>query len=155
MIRRIIAALGATVVSACSQEPDFTQYREAVKNELRDPASAEFRNEQIRTLWTSGGRRITLYCAEVNANNAYGGKAGFKPVRIHISSRGLPTHLEPPLGDVWLESDMTPGHYLDCVRPDTQRNDDNFGKAFVSLGEFNQAEVDAAEPVLSDDVAPD
>lgn len=138
-------------MAACTQQPDYSDYRNAVKGELRDPASAEFRNEQVRTLWTAGGRRKTLYCAEVNANNAFGGKTGFRPVRITISTRGLEGH---NAGEVWIDREMNPGFYLDCVRADTQRGDENFGKAFLSAS-FNQAEIDAAEPVLSDEVAPE
>lgn len=51
--------------------------REAVKNNLKDPESAQFRNETI--IGTSA-------CGEVNAKNSYGGYVGFK--RYLFASNG-------------------------------------------------------------------
>jgi hypothetical protein len=45
--------------------------KEAVKYQLRNPDSAEFRDVRI---YEDGN----LVCGEVNADNAYGGKTGFK-----------------------------------------------------------------------------
>lgn len=45
----------------------------AVKNDLKDPESARFRN--IRTVGTDDG---IVVCGEYNAKNSYGGYVGFK-----------------------------------------------------------------------------
>lgn len=44
-----------------------------VRDRLKDPGSAEFRNERIRQFQ---GKDVA--CGEVNANNSFGGKTGFK-----------------------------------------------------------------------------
>jgi hypothetical protein len=122
---------------------------------MRDPASAEFRNENIRTLWTAGGKRVRLYCAEVNGANAYGGKTGFLPLRYIISTKNTKGSYDFALSSdpLWIEEEMTNDHYLDCVRSDTQRGDSQFEQAFI--GDFDRNMVDKEEPVLSQDVAPE
>jgi hypothetical protein len=122
---------------------------------MRDPASAEFRNENIRTLWTAGGKRVRLYCAEVNGANAYGGKTGFLPLRYIISTKNTKGSYDFALSSdpLWIEEEMTNDHYLDCVRSDTQRDDSQFEQAFI--GDFDRNMVDKEEPVLSQDVAPE
>lgn len=47
--------------------------RRAVLDELRDPASAQFR--RVRRIMHGNG--TTMFCGEVNGRNAYGGYAGF------------------------------------------------------------------------------
>ena len=59
----------ATLLTGCNDSA--SKAKEAVKYELRDPESDEFRNLRIY----NGGE---LVCGEVNATNAYGGKTGFK-----------------------------------------------------------------------------
>lgn len=90
--------------AGCSPSPDFGDAREAVKLKLRDPSSSEFRDEKIRTLWSANGDRLTVYCAEVNANNAFGGKAGFQPVEYVVAVTATsPKPGDPAAGDVWQE----------------------------------------------------
>lgn len=47
--------------------------KETIKAKLRDPDSAKFRNVEFH----SGGG-VPVACGEVNANNGFGGKAGFE-----------------------------------------------------------------------------
>lgn len=150
----------AILVASCSQTNDFGPSREAVKQQLRDPASAEFRNESIRTLWTKGGQRLTIYCGEVNATNAFGGKTGFKPVGHIIDHKNLSPNVRKlwEIGEVQIHTGgPSPNHYLNCIRQDTERNDADFGKAIAWFGEFDEsdhAEVDRMEPVISNRTAP-
>ena len=49
-------------------------------------------------------------------------------------------------------------YYLNCLRPDTQRNDADFLKSFAGLGEdwdTRKEEVDRLEPPISNLPAPD
>lgn len=48
--------------------------KDAIKHQLRDPSSAEFRNVFI-SVKADG---VQAACGEVNSNNAFGGKTGFK-----------------------------------------------------------------------------
>ena len=55
-------------------EEIFQLVREDIKEELKDPDSANFRNEKIIR------KENRLYvCGEVNAKNSYGGYVGFMP----------------------------------------------------------------------------
>lgn len=61
-----------------------TAGRRAVLAELRDPASAQFRN--VRRIQHDNGS--TMFCGEVNARNAYGGMAGFVRFEAGVTNRG-------------------------------------------------------------------
>jgi len=155
-VGKSLLGLAAIILGSCTSQPDYERFREKVRTDLRDPSSAEFRNEKVRTLWTAGGRRIRLYCAEVNANNAFGGKTGFKPVRYIISAKNARIYEFALTSDpLWVDDAIGSGFYLDCVRNDTQRADDDFGKAHFEPDGFDQSEADRAEPVISNEVAPE
>jgi len=47
--------------------------KEAISNQLKDPASAQFRNVRAKQFDDS-----SVVCGEVNAKNSYGGYIGFK-----------------------------------------------------------------------------
>lgn len=74
----------------------------SVRQEMRDPGSAQFRN--LRVL--AGEREDQrLVCGEVNAKNGYGGYVGFKPFLV-VVQRGANT------GEVLLsEALMIPAQY--------------------------------------------
>lgn len=153
-----LSVLFLVLLPSCGQ-PDYNEHRDSVRSQLRDPNSAEFRDERIRVLWTEEGTRVHVYCAEVNSNNAYGGKVGFTPVRkiISVQTRHRDRYL-PPDGTTYIEEKgVGANHYLDCIRPDTQRNDAALFKGILQFGPFDaaaQAEADKIEPVLSNDDAP-
>ena len=56
--------------------------REAVRKELSDPASAQFRNER------PSGRFPNAWCGEVNARNRMGGMAGFARYVVELRPDG-------------------------------------------------------------------
>jgi hypothetical protein len=58
--------VGCSVISS-----DTTKAEAAVKSELRDPSSAQFRDVHLNKLNSSE------VCGEVNAKNAFGGYSGF------------------------------------------------------------------------------
>lgn len=152
-MRAIVAAALLTALPACNSQPDFTTYREAIKAKLRDPNSAEFRNEKIRLLWTDKGRRLKIYCAEVNADNFFGGKSGYQPVQVVIEQVGLTDDLWSP-GRTIIDEKVNTDYYLNCVRADTQRSDENFGRITLMFGEDPADLANQVEPVLSMKEAP-
>ena len=56
---------------------DTSTMEKAVKEVLKDPWSAQFRNVQKASVW-SECRYGTAYDGQVNAKNSYGGYGGFK-----------------------------------------------------------------------------
>lgn len=161
--RILLAALLLSMVS-CSFGNDYEQYREIIRKRLRDPESATFQNESIRTLWSKEGSRKMIYCAMVNSNNAYGGKTGFGPAQVMIAvkdanpKRMFPVSTLYPPGKSFMDPAMHPDHYLDCVRDDTQRRDEDIFSTYPTYGRTwdnaFKAEIDKQYPVLSNDSAP-
>ena len=68
-MRLLFAVIFTSLLFGCNDPA--SEAKKAVRYELRDPESAEFRDIRI---YEDG----KLICGEVNANNAYGGKSGFK-----------------------------------------------------------------------------
>jgi hypothetical protein len=60
--------------------------RDAVRERLRDPSSAEFRNEKIGSY-----QGAEVVCGEVNSANGFGGMSGYQR---YISNAGAATVLE-------------------------------------------------------------
>lgn len=155
-MRWILAAL--LLMSAChSDAPQIREGENFVKQSLRDPDSAQFRNEKIRVVWSQNGDRWKVYCAEVNANNAFGGKTGFSPLYVTLDARS-PSGGKylPSKGDV-IENDHNPNTYLNCERPDTERKDGELFLARVNLYESYEemrSDVDQSSPVISTNSAP-
>lgn len=87
------------IMSACSKsppasDPEVLFSQDAIRASLRDPASAEFRKEEIRILWTIEDRRLKLYCGEVNSANAFGRRTGFKPVEVVLEYKILAIQIQ-------------------------------------------------------------
>jgi hypothetical protein len=94
--------------TSSSDKPDYSDAgkqvawiergKEAIKAKLRDPDSAQFRDVKFH----SGGG-VPLACGEVNANNGFGGKAGYE--RFVAAGDSLAV----------LESEMTSSTEMDQV----------------------------------------
>lgn len=69
-----MSGLGASFVDVYGPEKVKEKVLEAVRNRLKDPASAQFRD--VRLVEFSFGQVV---CGEVNAKNAFGGYVGFTP----------------------------------------------------------------------------
>lgn len=162
--RRFCASLIFGLLAACGSDEnqaDIEAAREHVKAEMRDPASAEFKEERVRTLWSKDGTRVRVYCADVNGANAYGGKTGYQPV-IHV----LDTNVEDdgngliyPQGETYFyRRGMTENYYLMCVRDDTERPNDGIDVA-IAFGQESEdaimAHANELVPVMSNEVAPE
>jgi hypothetical protein len=64
----------------CSVAPGMYRFEEVVESGLKDPDSAEFRNQVIHKLKTETGETYYAMCGEVNARNGFGAYAGFQRV---------------------------------------------------------------------------
>ena len=64
-----------------------TAARQAVTDKLRDPSPAQFRN--VRRIEHSNGS--TMFCGEVNGQNAYGGMPGFQRFEAGVGTTGNAT----------------------------------------------------------------
>jgi hypothetical protein len=70
----------------------ITVAQQAVKGRLKDPSSAEFRNERVGSYQ---GKAIVV-CGEVNAKNSFGGMTGFERF---VSNGGDVTVLESEMAE--------------------------------------------------------
>ena len=70
MMRAVL--LGCLLILAACSGQQHSEARQQVAAQLKDPASAQFRNVRSSTL------RETDVCGEVNAKNSFGGYTGFK-----------------------------------------------------------------------------
>ena len=131
--------------------------RKTIKDSLRDPESAQFRNERIRTLWSKNGSRLTVYCSEVNANNAFGGKSGYEPARVVLSANGRPGDINdvPQLSKYEVLNRVSTTYFDRCVRADVQRRDQDMFMNYLDMGELDVDGDFKAFPVQSLDPAPE
>ena len=68
------AVANATYLRTNSERNLIEASVDAIRNRMKDPASAQFRNVRLRP-YGSG----QVVCGEVNAKNSYGGYVGFVP----------------------------------------------------------------------------
>lgn len=99
LLHRMACTVLVLFVAACGEPSPADKQRMAdqnyildnqdrLKNRLKDPASAQFRNVFISSI---SGKRVV--CGEVNARNSYGGLTGFErfvaaPV-IQVTESGM------------------------------------------------------------------
>lgn len=86
----LFCAVAALPASAGEGPPSEEQAIAAVKQKLKDPDSAKFKN--LRPMGEGGG-----YCGWVNARNSYGGYAGFAV--FYVNSKGEVAILPPELSE--------------------------------------------------------
>lgn len=146
---------------SCSgaEDKEKAQARAAIAETTRNPDTAKFKNERIRLLWTKGGERLKVYCADVNAENAFGGWSGYKPATFIFSAKitqPIVKDIFTP-GKVWINEKMSDSYYMRCVREDTERTHDTIGAIFLMdlWQEDRSAEIDREIPPISRDLAPE
>jgi len=66
---RLSVLIAAVALAGCA--PDMEPGRQKVKELLKDPESAQFKNERV-------GKSPALFCGEVNSKNSMGGYVGYK-----------------------------------------------------------------------------
>lgn len=74
-MRLALVGLVAAALAGCNQMPigPVADAKALAASQLRDPASAQFRN--VKSVTNGAGRAV---CGEINGKNAYGGYAGFQ-----------------------------------------------------------------------------
>ena len=100
-----MAESGASLVAKNGPEKVKALAMEAVRGNLKDPASAQFRN--VRLVEFSGGKVV---CGEVNAKNAYGGYVGY----TRWVSGGVYAQLYKEVEYEHLERDFNAGLMMAC-----------------------------------------
>lgn len=88
-MRRIGACVLALAITGCGGGLD--EVRSAVAYKLKDPGSAQFRNERE----VSGGK----FCGEVNGKNAFGAYSGFHPFLAVQNEHGFEVTIDATLSD--------------------------------------------------------
>nr|WP_154294235.1 hypothetical protein [Escherichia coli] len=102
------------VLAGCKpgEEKAISLAKSEVAANLKDPASAQFRNVKIAKMTDADdGRIIAVVCGEINGKNGFGAYAGFHPffVELNMKSKGMFSKgVDYTLGEHFLSSKDTP-----------------------------------------------
>ncbi|AXY31166.1 hypothetical protein [Klebsiella aerogenes] len=103
------------VLSGCKpgEEKAISLAKSEVAANLKDPASAQFRNVKVSKMTDAeDGHVIAVVCGEINGKNGFGAYAGFHPffVELNMKSKGIFSKgVDYTLGEHFLSSrDTTP-----------------------------------------------
>ncbi|EMA2416304.1 TPA: hypothetical protein ACOEMG_004276 [Enterobacter hormaechei subsp. xiangfangensis] len=115
-MKKILLALAIPLVLAgCKpgEEKAISLAKSEVAANLKDPASAQFRNVEVSKMTDAeDGRVVAVVCGEINGKNGFGAYAGFHPffVELNMKSKGIFSKgVDYTLGEHFLSSkDMPP-----------------------------------------------
>ena len=114
-MKKILLALAVTLVLAgCKpgEEKAISLAKSEVSANLKDPASAQFRNVKVSKMTDAeDGRVVAVVCGEINGKNGFGAYAGFHPffVELKMRSKGMFSKgVDYTLGEHFLSSRETP-----------------------------------------------
>jgi len=114
-VKKILLALAVTLVLAgCKpgEEKAISLAKSEVSANLKDPASAQFRNVKVSKMTDAeDGRVVAVVCGEINGKNGFGAYAGFHPffVELKMKSKGMFSKgVDYTLGEHFLSSRETP-----------------------------------------------
>ncbi len=103
------------VLAGCKPGEEKAIYlaKSEVAANLKDPASAQFRNVKVSKMTDAeDGHVIAVVCGEINGKNGFGAYAGFHPffVELNMKSKGIFSKgVDYTLGEHFLSSrDTTP-----------------------------------------------
>ncbi|HCM6144900.1 TPA: hypothetical protein N3Z33_000373 [Klebsiella aerogenes] len=103
------------VLAGCKpgEEKAISLAKSEVAANLKDPASAQFRNVKVSKMTDAeDGHVIAVVCGEINGKNGFGAYAGFHPffVDLNMKSKGIFSKgVDYTLGEHFLSSrDTTP-----------------------------------------------
>ncbi|HBR0005046.1 TPA: hypothetical protein ACF3JK_003860 [Klebsiella aerogenes] len=103
------------VLAGCKpgEEKAISLAKSEVAANLKDPASAQFRNVKVSKMTDAeDGHVIAVVCGEINGKNGFGAYAGFHPffVELNMKSKGIFSKgVDYTLGEHFLSSrDTTP-----------------------------------------------
>lgn len=114
-MNKILLALAIPLALAgCKpgEEKAISLAQSEVAANLKDPASAQFRNVKVAKMTDADDDRvIAVVCGEINGKNGFGAYAGFHPfyVELNMKSKGMFSKgVDYTLGDHFLSSSDTP-----------------------------------------------
>ena len=114
-MKKILLALAIPLVLAgCmpGEEKAISLAKSEVAANLKDPASAQFRNVKVAKMMDADeGRVFAIVCGEINGKNGFGAYAGFHPffVELKMKSKGMFSKgVDYTLGEHFLSSRDTP-----------------------------------------------
>ncbi|MED9724550.1 hypothetical protein RCO07_24830 [Escherichia marmotae] len=114
-MKKILLALAIPLVLAgCKpgEEKAISLAKSEVAANLKDPASAQFRNVKVAKMTDADdGRIIAVVCGEINGKNGFGAYAGFHPffVELNMKSKGMFSKgVDYTFGEHFLSSKDTP-----------------------------------------------
>nr|WP_249434167.1 hypothetical protein [Enterobacter cloacae] len=102
------------VLAGCKpgEEKAISLAKSEVAANLKDPASAQFRNVKVAKMMDADeGRVSAIVCGEINGKNGFGAYAGFHPffVELNMKSKGMFSKgVDYTLGKHFLSSRETP-----------------------------------------------
>lgn len=102
------------VLAGCkpSEEKAISLAKSEVAANLKDPASAQFRNVKVaKMIDADQGSVFAIVCGEINGKNGFGAYAGFHPffVELNMKSKGMFSKgVDYTLGEHFLSSRDTP-----------------------------------------------
>jgi hypothetical protein len=75
----VLSGCGPHPKAASAQDKAISGAHQVLSNSLKDPQSAQFRNERL----TADSKTL---CGEVNGKNGYGGYVGFRPYLFRVAT---------------------------------------------------------------------
>ncbi|RXX51382.1 hypothetical protein DD604_03455 [Enterobacter cloacae] len=114
MKKILLALVIPLILSGCKpgEEKAISLAKSEVAANLKDPASAQFRNVKVSKMTDAeDGRVVAVVCGEINGKNGFGAYAGFHPflVELNMKSKGFFSKgVDYTLGDHFLSSKDTP-----------------------------------------------
>lgn len=114
MKKILLALVVPLILAGCKpgEEKAISLAKYEVAANLKDPASAQFRNVKVSKMTDAeDGRVVAVVCGEINGKNGFGAYAGFHPffVELNMKSKGMFSKgVDYTLGDHFLSSKDTP-----------------------------------------------
>lgn len=110
----LLALVIPLVLAGCKpgEEKAISLAKSEVAANLKDPASAQFRNVKVSKMTDAvDGHVVAVVCGEINGKNGFGAYAGFHPffVELNMKSKGIFSKgVDYTLGKHFLSSKDTP-----------------------------------------------
>ncbi|ELX1420886.1 membrane lipoprotein lipid attachment site-containing protein [Escherichia coli] len=114
MKKILLALVIPLILTGCKpgDEKAISLAKSEVAANLKDPASAQFRNVKVSKMTDAeDGRVVAVVCGEINGKNGFGAYAGFHPffVELSMKSKGIFSKgVDYALGDHFLSTSDTP-----------------------------------------------
>lgn len=114
MKKILLALVIPLVLAGCKpgEEKAISLAKSEVAVNLKDPASAQFRNVKVSKMTDAeDGHVVAVVCGEINGKNGFGAYAGFHPffVELNMKSKGIFSKgVDYTLGEHFLGTSDTP-----------------------------------------------